>query len=293
MAEELPSFDINLSDQANDKNNFHFENDPDDPYQRTNVIERRGLVHVRCTVRDIIHGQYGNGEDMACSLIVLLFRFDPDDLNRRIKTGRIKVTFFSSVENDPDPEVARIFPDSTYAIYPTKRKVTVGTSGSGNIGGGAGGVEVGAQLSQDRSVERELVSFGVVRGSADTEGRNFGLHNSASWTLLENGDTKSGVPVSLQCAILLKRRAAGEFAASVDVTAHADSWTARQEWVHGVFHSPTKVDPVLFKPSLPPTNRLKVYEQETIDALGGLELDDRSLTDITLRTVWDKAEKHT
>ncbi|TFB05615.1 hypothetical protein CCMA1212_001416 [Trichoderma ghanense] len=52
--------------------------------------------------------------------------------------------------------------------------------------------------------------MGTVRGSADTQGRNFGLHNSASWTLMESPDTRSGVAAAMQCAVIVRRRALQE-----------------------------------------------------------------------------------
>ncbi|KAL6692897.1 hypothetical protein J3F84DRAFT_382649 [Trichoderma pleuroticola] len=294
MDDELPVFNFGLSDSTNDSSNFHFENDPADPYERTNVIERRGLIHVRCNVRDIVHGQWGEDSDVEATLLILLFRFDPDDLGRRVKIARIKLSFLGSSTDRPDPEVVRIWPNESYAILPTKRTETVCVGGKGSVTAGFAGFEVGAELSREKSVERELQSMGIVRGSADTEGRNFGLHNSASWTLMENPNTKNGVAASMQCAILLKRRALEEqFTATVQVTVHADRPTAAKEWIRGVFSQPSKVDPIIFDPKRQPTNQLRIYDDQARARLGSINLNDRSLTDITLRNIWEGAEKHT
>ncbi|PTB65122.1 hypothetical protein BBK36DRAFT_1121510 [Trichoderma citrinoviride] len=291
--DELPCFVYDLSGTTNDGANFRFENDPANPYERTNIIERRGLLHVRCTVRDIVHGQWSEENDDEATLLVLLFRFDADDLGRRIKLARIKLTFSGSSPDHPDPEVARLWPDKTYSIFPTTRSETVCTGARGSLSVGA---EVGAELSCERTktVQRELQSVGIVRGSADTQGRNFGLHNSASWTLMENPDTHSGVAAAMQCAVLVRRRVLEEpFAATVQITVHAGRPTAAREWIRGVFSQPRKVDPILFDPKRPPTNRLRVYDDKTRAALGTIKLDDPSLTDITLRNVWNAADKQT
>ncbi|PTB81778.1 hypothetical protein M440DRAFT_1435483 [Trichoderma longibrachiatum ATCC 18648] len=281
--DELPCFDLVLSDGTNDGANFRFENDPADPYERTNVIERRGLLHVRCTVKEI---------DEA-TLLVLLFRFDPDDLGCRIKSAQIKLAFSGQSPTRPDPEVVRLWPDETYSILPTTRTETVCIGGKGSLSVGA---EVGAELSCERTktIQRKLQSMGVVRGSADTQRRNFGLHNSASWTLMENPDTRSGVPAAMQCAVLVRRRAVEEpFDATVQIKVHADWLTAAREWICRVFSHPRKVDPILFDPKRPPTNKLRVYDEKTRAALGSIKLNELGLTDITLRNVWHAAEKRT
>lgn len=290
--DELPSFDIGLSDSTHDGANLRFENDLNNPYERSNIIERRGLIHVRCEMREIVHGRWSPDGDEEATLLVILFRFDPDDAKCRVKLARIKLVFSGASNTDPDPEVVRIWPDETYALLPTTRTETVCVGATGSIGITSCG-EVGAEFSREKTTERKLQSMGNVRSSADTEGRNYGLHNSVSWTLMENSDTKSGVPVSMQCAILLKRRAPEEkFAATVNITARADRQTAIKEWVQSALSQPKRVDPILFDPKRPPTNQLRVYDMEIRRALGNVELNDRTLTDITLRRVWGGAEKH-
>ncbi|KAK1241841.1 hypothetical protein MKX07_007664 [Trichoderma sp. CBMAI-0711] len=291
--DELPCFDIILTEESNNGANFRFENDPADPYERTNVIERRGLLHIRCTVREIVHGHWSDEEQDEATLLVLLFRFDTDDLGRRIKHARIKLAFSGPSPTHPEPEVVRLWPDETYNVFPTTRTEIVCNGITGSLSFGA---EVGSRLSYNRAktVKRELQSMGRVRGSADTRGRNYGLHNSASWALMENPDIRSGIPAAMQCAVLVRRRALEEqFNATIEVTVVADWLTATREWVRGVFSQPRKIDPILFDPKRPPTNKLRVYNERTRATLGSIKLDDPCLTHITLRNVWHAAEKHT
>lgn len=61
-----------------------------------------------------------------------------------------------------------------------------------------------------------------VTGSIDTRGRTFGAANSASWTLLENSTTKTGVPSTMCTAILLKREDDSQFRCIFDLEVKAD-----------------------------------------------------------------------
>lgn len=58
---------------------------------------------------------------------------------------------------------------------------------------------------------REIGYVTSVIGSINLRGRNYGKANCASWTLMENLETKTRVPVSIKTAILLKRRDKGRF----------------------------------------------------------------------------------
>jgi len=292
---ELPSFGADLFDDADSGANFNFENDPNDPLQRTTAIEDRGLVNVQCTVRDIVHGRYGDEEGGEATLVVLLFRFAPSNDHRRIKQVDIKMTFVGASPNRSDPEVATIYPVGRFGLLPTVRTETVcNKMGIGLKAGVPPAGEVAADLSREKTTGRQLESMGSVFGMSHTEGRTFGRNNAASWTLTENADLKSGVAASMQCAILLRRRDVGQpFAASIEVEATADRRTAARQWLERLYKKPGRVDSLLFDPALKPTNRLRKYDQAMRDALGSLELDDPTLTDITVRTIWDSAEKHT
>ncbi|KAM0371359.1 hypothetical protein ACHAPY_010079 [Fusarium culmorum] len=70
-----------------DITDVHTQNDPDQPFQRENIIERRHKVDVRCQHKDIVHGFYSDDDDYAdpCSLVVFEFEFSPNAIARRIK----------------------------------------------------------------------------------------------------------------------------------------------------------------------------------------------------------------
>ncbi|KAI0968530.1 hypothetical protein F4678DRAFT_474312 [Xylaria arbuscula] len=273
---ELPVFSIPMVELVNNSSYFHTQNSLKDPWQRGTAIERHnGQISVSCVSKDIVHGLYSEpdnrdgdeGEDQQlqhCSLIVLAFRFDPINLDRRIKKVQTTVRFSAVNEDDDDPVVDKIEPDGWFPVHPTTQKETVTVGAVGKTGGNILGIEVGGELKREKVVEREVTNAGTVRGAIETLGRNWGGPNAASWTLMENTTDKSGVP----------------------------TW----------FKSDPKDDPVLYKVNRGPTNRLHNYSKETVDDdgrhslvnnLGRLQLQRPEFSDITLRTVWENAQKMT
>jgi hypothetical protein len=90
---------------------------------------------------------------------------------------------------------------------------------------------------------------------------------------MENPQTKTGVPIAMKTAILLKRRDEGTFQCVVSLKAKAD-WRTSMEWLAGT--TPAD-DPVLFDPTLDSTSD-KYNEMEL--KLG--ELDLEPISDITV-----------
>ncbi|SCO89314.1 uncharacterized protein FRV6_13442 [Fusarium oxysporum] len=251
--EEEVSFGISLAPRGEEGNEFHTQNDPLDPYQRENIIERKGAVDIRCSSVDIIHGLFDPDGDDLCTLLVLEFRFDPRKRARRIAHVDIELRFSSIDHGAADPH-------------------TRTTGGDLYVGAGAAGVQLGSGLTYEREIAREMSYAASVTGSIDLRGRNYGKANCASWTLMENPETKAGVPVSMRTAILLKRRDESHFQCVVTVNAKAD-WRTSMEWLVG---TTKRDDPVLLNPTLVPTSdRYKDMEMK----LG--ELDLNAICDIT------------
>ncbi|CVK98347.1 uncharacterized protein FMAN_12349 [Fusarium mangiferae] len=265
-AEEDISFGISLAPKGEEGNEFRTQNDPLDPYQRENIIERKGAVDIRCSSIDIVHGLFDPEGDALCTLLVLEFRFDPRKRARRIAHVDIELRFSASEKGVADPHVFAIAPNGNLRFAQTTQTETTTTGGDVTIGAGAAGVELGS----------------AVTGSIDLRGRNYGKPNCASWTLLENPETKTGVPVSMRTAILLKRRDEGRFQCVVTVNAKAD-WRTSMEWLVG---TTKRDDPVLLDPTLAPTSdRYKDMEMK----LG--ELDLNAICDITSANVIENSVK--
>lgn len=271
FAEDLTNDTVDLFAEG-DAAGFHTQNDPNDPYQRDNIIERKGRVRVSCEHKDIVHGFHSDENDDYYSLIVLGFRFDPNGLARRIKEAHITVQFATMGNNTkaPDPEVVAMYPNGNFLIEPTTQHETRVAGGGLNLGGGAFGVEVGGELKAERTIERDAEDATRIRGSIDLLGRNWGAKNSVSWGLWENESTKTGVVASLQAAILVRRRDEANFRSTVKIQAVADTRTA----LGSIFKTNPRDDDVWYNPERKPpsTDRLRKYD---IDNLGLFETEER------------------
>jgi len=276
FAEDLIRKDYSLFPDG-EKGELHTQNNPNDDSQRDTIIERRGRIHVRCEHRDIAHGYYSANDDTPCTLIVLQFCFDPNGPTTRIKKAHIKIRFSAMDKGAVDPEVVAMYPEGSFSVEPTTQKETVVKGGGLNLGGGLAGIELGAELKLERTIERETASATRIRGSMDIDGRNWGLKNSVSWDMWENGVARTGVVPSMQAGILLKRRDFRRFKSSVTITIGADSLTT----INCLLKTNPKDDDVFYDPERQPpsTNRLQKYD---VDNLKGLDLE--SLGHVTFRT---------
>ncbi|KAL8349786.1 hypothetical protein RB598_005241 [Gaeumannomyces tritici] len=263
---------------------FRTQNDPSKPYQRANVVERKGAVDIRCSCLDIIHGLYRPDDDAAfCTLLVLQFRFDPRKRARRIQSADVELRFAGEGPGAANPEVFAISPHGRFSFSHTTQTETVMQGAelalSADVAGAAG---ASGGLSWSRSVTRDMTYATTVTGSIDLRGRNFGKSNCASWTLLENEATKTGVPASMTAAVLLKRDSEEPFRCDFAIKARAD-WRSSVELLFG---STPPDDPVLFDPTLESTSTK--YDELS---LGGVNLE--SISDAAFMNVKEGVVKTT
>ena len=200
-------FDIMLNPGGDEGSSFRTRNDPSAPYQRTNVTERKGALDIRCTCLDVIHGLVSPDAEEFATIIVLNFRFDSRKTARRILAVNITLQFAPEQPGGPEPEVFRIAPyDSMVMVQTTQTEEKTTMAGVSLGAPPLAGVELGAELGWERSVNRETTDATKVIGSIDLLGRTYGNADSASWSLIENSTTKTGVPSTMRTAILLKRQ---------------------------------------------------------------------------------------
>ncbi|KAK4185503.1 hypothetical protein QBC35DRAFT_503587 [Podospora australis] len=83
-------------------------------------------------------------------------------------------------------------------------------------------VPVTGEVAYNSSVTRDMTYAATVIGATEVRGRNYGDSNCASWTLLENPATKTGVPVAMRAAIVLERKNEEKFQCEVTIKARAD-----------------------------------------------------------------------
>jgi len=269
FAEDLGEVDVSAYLDAGE-GQFHTQNDPNAPWQRDNIIERKGRVDVRCEHKDIVHGYFSDAVDDACTLIVLVFRFDPNGLGRRIKEAAVTMVFSAMAGDDDHPEVLAMHPDGNFAIVPTTQHETRTKGGGVTIGGGVAGLSLGAHLTLERTIECDTTDAARVRGSIDLRNRNWGRKNSVSWTLWENRTAKTGVLPAMTAAILLRRSDMRPFKAAVTVKVVADTWTA----LSSAFASEPQDDDVWYDPGKKPasTDRLRKYDADNLGVLDLAEI---------------------
>jgi hypothetical protein len=275
--ESAIGFEIEMgpSDEGDEQSTYRTQNDSSRPHQRMNVVERKGSVEIRCTAVDVVHGSLEPGGDPA-TLLVYDFRFDPRKRARRIVEAHMSFTYVSADSAvATDPVVLKIAPKGRMTLVHTTQKETTIHGGKANAGGGALGVTLGGSVKWEKSVSHETNDATIVVGSIDLVGRNFGASNGASWTLLENKSVETGVPAFVRTAVLLRRADDDtEFHATFKIRAYADLWSSLEK----VFGRTPKDDPLLYDPSLPPTNKLRKYD---VDNLGNIDLSHLSTVAFT------------
>lgn len=260
----LPTFDIDLFPTGDPGSGFHFNrrNAPLSPDQRRQIMQRKDAFNIQCVSLDVIHGKFGTGSTAFATLIVLKFWFDKRRIGRRISSADICLEFSGMDPEGERPEVYAITPHERAALVPSVTHEEVMKEGTLHAGVNVHGAESSGNYTWRKTVTQDNHDATIVTGSIDLEGP-WGEPNCASWTLLENEQKKTGVPSTLQVAVLLKRENMEKFQCTVDVKARADKKTSL-EWLLG---SKSHDDPVLFNPALGPTNKLRVYDTENLGAI--------------------------
>lgn len=280
--EDLSVFNISLY-PAGDSSSFHTRNDPDAPFQRDNIIERKGKVDVRCEHKDIVHGYYSGSGD-PCTLLVFEFQFSPSGIARRIKQANIVIQFSAMERGGRDPLVEAMYPKGTFRVHPTTQHETLARGGRIKMGGGFAGIHISGELRAEKAIDRDTMDATMVRGSVDLRGRTWGHKNSVSWTLWENASAKTGVVTTMQAAVRLKRRDMKHFKAKITIKVEADLKTT----MGSILKTNPRDDDVWYNPDSKPqsTDRLYKYDVDNLDLIS-LE----SLSHVTYMTVLEAKEE--
>ncbi|KAH6876600.1 hypothetical protein B0T10DRAFT_497783 [Thelonectria olida] len=257
---------IGLSKTGERGSGYHTRNDPSAPYQRATVTERRGIIEVRCKSREVIHGGLSPDSEDNATLLVYDLHLDTTKRSRRILSATLEFEFSSSVPGTPAPEVQAIAPTGRVAVLSSTQEesLTRGTEVKASAGQF---VDLGASAKWEKTVNRTTSDQARVKGRIFSD--DYGKGVGASWVLEENSSIKSGVPSFLRCAMLLNRKFDEEnFQCKVKIKAEA-GWKSE---MGKLFGSTPQDDPVLFDPTLKPTNKLR--KEYDLENLGGLDLDD-------------------
>ena len=283
----LPSFNIPLYRTGDEGSHFRTENDPSSPWQRANWIERKNAADIRCSCLDVVHGSFSPSSDHFATLLVLQFRFDARKRARRFQSVNIELEFKRMRAGETSPEVFAISPNGRMSLMSTTQHEDKTKNLNLQLGGAApvGGLTATGTVGWQKSISRDTSDRTTVTGSIDLRGRNFGPSNCASWTLLENESTHTGVPEMIQTAVLLKRTSEDPFQCVVKIEAKVD-FISTLERVFGGKGKVPKDDPVLFDPRLRSTENLVKYDEEK---LGNFQLE--SVCDVTFRTFLEDVVK--
>lgn len=265
---EDASVTISLSEQGAKGSSYRISNDPASPFQRRTVLDRSGLVEVRCRSREIVHGILSPDADEYATLLMYQIDLDVRKRSRRILRAEIEFEFSTNTPGGLSPRVERIAPDGRLSLLHSthEKSVTLGTEAALEAPGGLAAARVGVKW--EKTVSRTVSDEARVTGSTICDadlGREIGVR----WILDENKSTASGVPRRLRCAILLAREDKGLFLCRVTVKQQTDWKTSIGMQLSG---STPVDDPVLFDPRLPPTNKVR-REGYDLENLGGLDLD--------------------
>ncbi|KAM0445937.1 hypothetical protein ACHAPV_009265 [Trichoderma viride] len=279
--DSIEVFDMGMFEGGGQGSGFHTKNNPKDPYQRSQVIQRTGHgIDIRCSLVDVIHGAISADSDYWATLLVFQFRFDPQRRARRISEAKIQLRFDVTDAKNEVPEVEAVSFDGHYSFLPSKQSETI-TYGSDLSLGSSYGAELKGTTKWEKTVARDTIDVTTVSGSKLVVD-NKPPDRIAKWTLLENKTLKTGIPASVQVAVLIKRRDEAVFSCVPRLECKADKWTSMQSFFGGV----PEDDPVLLKPDSKPTNKLMDYDTEE---LGSIDL--QKLSDVTFTTMLLNAQK--
>ncbi|KAG6356899.1 hypothetical protein INS49_014774 [Diaporthe citri] len=271
-AECLPSFELELGERGDEGSSFRTQNDVSDPLQRSNITERKGVIDIRCTGADVIHGYLQNGKAPA-TLLVYEFQFDPRKISRRITTVDMEFRFGS--EFGKEPEVLKVSPKGRMTLVPTTQTETTTVGGDTKAGGNVFGAEFGSSWKWEKVISRESRDATTIVGSMDIQGRNYGPSNAVSWTIMENASEGTGVPAHVRTAVLLSRGDDEElFYSMFKIKAQVDLVSKFTR----LFGSTPRDDPILYDTTLPPTNNLREYDLNSLGDVDMLELSTMGFT---------------
>ncbi|KAK1757347.1 hypothetical protein QBC47DRAFT_375740 [Echria macrotheca] len=272
--EGVQTFDIELNEEGD--GGLHTKNDPEAPFQRSTVTQRKGDVDVKATLRDVVHGQWGEDDpDASATLLVLLFRFDPRRQGRRISYASLSFRFFDGEgRHRKNPEVVAISFDGNLNMVPTKRTESVTKGADGTVGGGLLGAELSTTVKWEKKIDEETSDSTKLVGSIDILEAPHGPNNAATWTLTENQTTKTGIPAAMQVGILLKRTTDDDFHCAFEIKTDVDFRTSIKHFLK----RQEKDDPILFRTDLKPTNKLMQYDVANLGSFDVSRVEDLSFT---------------
>ncbi|KAK5656679.1 hypothetical protein OQA88_4659 [Cercophora sp. LCS_1] len=269
---------VGLNPTGDQGSGYRLLNDPAKPLQRETAVERHGVIEIQCRAREIVHGKLSSlldpdddDSDAFATLLVYDIHMNAPKASRRIVSATVEFEFRSSEAGAPDPKVLKISPSGRVAILSTEQEETTTVGGELSVSAGPEvAASVGVAGRVEKSVSRMTTDEARVTGSIWRDDV-YDHPVIARWMLQENRSVKSGVPSFLRCAIVLSRAENSLFEARVKIKADTDWKSSVKASVVRMFGGTPRDDPILFDPSLKPTNKLRKAGYDTKN-LGDLDL---------------------
>jgi hypothetical protein len=257
---EDASSTIGLGRMGETGSGYRIRNDPTQPFQRQTIIEQRGgLIEARCQSVEIVHGALSPDSDEWATLLVYAIHLDTTKRSRRIISATVKFEF--STPGGRSPRLHNFAPSGRLPLLRTTRDETIVRGVGASVSSGAVIVDAGLSANWEKTISHTASDEARISGTTLSD--DFGRRVGACWTLSENSSIKSGVPSQLRCAMLLARDDdTSPFQCKVTIQVQADWKSALSK----LFGTTPVDDPVLFDPSLKPTNKLrKSYDTDHLD----------------------------
>jgi len=216
--------------------------DWDDPLFEIEVSS----CYISCEITTIQPAKRYGSKEPAC-LVVLQVTFHPA-LSHRFKNARLSCSFkptkSSKGKKEDIPVVAFHAPRTAYGGYSkAESHWTYGLSAPLQAPGGYFSITPTAEKSHDRIVDHYMRIEGSARGTPKSK---------CIWTMAENEDSKAGLPLDFQVAVIL--HASKPFELQVDIESEIAKWW-KSKAVKG-----TAVDPRVIDPTVPKGKQYSVGE---------------------------------
>lgn len=206
--------------------------DWDDPLFEIEVSS----CYISCEITTIQPAKRYGSKEPVC-LVVLQFTFHPA-LNHRFKNARLSCSFrparSSRARKEDVPVVASHAPRTAYGGYSkVESHWTYGISAPLQAPGGYFSITPTAEKSRDRIVDHYMRIEGSARGTPKSK---------CIWTMAENEDSKAGLPLDFQVAIVL--HASKPFELKVEIKSEIAKWW-KSKAVEGAAVDPRVIDPMV------------------------------------------------
>jgi len=201
--------------------------DWDDPLFEIEVSS----CYISCEITTIQPAKTYGTKGPAC-LVILRFTFHPA-LSHRFKNARLSCNFApAKITSESSPTITFHAPRTAYGGYSRgESHWTFGLSAPLQAPGGYFAITPSAEKSHDRIIDHYMRIEGSARGTP---------RSKCIWTMAENEDSKAGLPLDFQVAVVLQ--ATSPFVLEVDISAEIAKWW-KSKSVQGVAVEPRVVDP--------------------------------------------------